>query len=115
LEIAARSPAGRLLGQPVRTTLLVDSGADITMIDEVYAAFLGVDLTQLPTVQIHGIGGSTVAREGVLMMDLCGRWVPAPVWFCSDRMPGLLGREVVFDNLIVAFAHRQSTFLAQGL
>jgi hypothetical protein len=104
-----------LLGQPVRTTLLVDSGADMTMIDEVYAAFLGVVLDQLPTIEVGGVGGSTIARQGVLMMDLCGRWVPVPVWFCPKRMPGLLGREVVFDNLIVAFAHKQNTFLAMGM
>ena len=85
------------------------------MIDEVYAAFLGVVLDQLPTIEIGGIGGSTIVREGVLMMDLCGRWVPVPVWFSPNRVPGLLGREVVFDNLIVAFAHRQSTFLAMGI
>lgn len=84
------------------------------MIDEAYAAFLGVVLDQLPTIQVGGIGGSTFAREGMLMMDLCGRWVPVPVWFCPNRMPGLLGREAVFDNLTVAFAHRQGIFLAMG-
>jgi hypothetical protein len=103
-----------LLGQPVRTTLLVDSGADTTMIDEVYAAFLGIILDQLPTIDVNGIGGKVVARRAVLMMDLCGHWVPVPVWFYPNMMPGLLGRAEVFDNLIVAFAHGQNAFLATG-
>lgn len=103
------------MGQPVRTTLLVDSGADTTMIDEVYAAFLGIILDQLPPIEVGGIGGKVIARRAVLMMDLCGRWVPVPVWFHPDMVPGLLGREVVFDNLIVAFAHKRNAFLATGV
>jgi len=85
------------------------------MIHEVYAAFLGIILEQLPIVEVGGIGDDKVyARSGIVMMDLCGRWVPVPVWFSPNRMPGLLGREVVFDNMIAAFVHRQNAFLAIG-
>jgi len=85
------------------------------MIDEVYAAYLGIILDQLQPIEVGGIGGKVIARRAVVMMDLCGRWIPVPVWFYPNMMPGLLGREVVFDNLIVAFAHRSNAFLATGV
>jgi hypothetical protein len=33
VELAATSPGGAMLGQPIRTNVLVDSGADFTMLD----------------------------------------------------------------------------------
>jgi Aspartyl protease len=116
VEIAATSPAGVALGEPVRTALLVDSGADTTTIDEAYAVFLGINLDQLRTDTAHGVGGGEVTiRYGTLRMDIFGRSLLVPVLFCRNQEPGLLGRAGVFDNFFLAFAHRQNTLLAQGV
>jgi hypothetical protein len=115
VEIAARSPAGRLLGEPISTTMLVDSGADISMIDEAYAAVLGIVLDELPPATVGGIGGEVPARQGVLMMDLCGRWIPVPVFFCEYQRTGLLGRAGAFDSMWLTFAHRDRIMLGEGV
>lgn len=85
------------------------------MIHEAYAAFLGIVLDQLPIEQVNGIGGTVNARRGVLMMDLCGRWVPVPVFFVPGQALGLLGRQGAFDSMFVAFAHRDAILLGEGV
>lgn len=110
--MVATSPLGVLLGQPVTTNFLVDSGADLTMIDSSYAVRLGIDLSSCPIIPIQGVGGSTQGRQATIKMLLCGQWLNVPVVFSANQEPQLLGRAGVFDNLLVAFAHGMKTFLA---
>lgn len=115
VEIAAVAANGRLLGTPVRTTVLVDSGADVTMLDGALAQPLGIDLSrcQLDSVGGVGAGGVQVALSTV-KMDLCGRWANVPVNFTLNPIghPQLLGRDGAFEALIVGFAHAQKTIIA---
>jgi hypothetical protein len=84
------------------------------MIDEAYAAFLGIDLDQLPTDSAYGIGSEEVAvRHGRLRMNVCGRSLLVPVLFCPNQAPGLLGRDGVFEHFFLAFVHQHGALLAE--
>ena len=53
--MVATSSQGRLLGRPVRTNFLVDSGADLTVAHESHAATLGLDLSNVPVQYMEGV------------------------------------------------------------
>lgn len=111
VEIAAVSPGGILAGSPITTLVLVDSGADVTMLDEALASTLGIDLTPITPQRVGGVGGTTTARLHDVMIGLCGRWVQAPVLFSPGQPTQLLGREVVFDSFDISFVHRRNLIL----
>jgi hypothetical protein len=46
----------------VETTALIDTGADVSLFDELLAQTLGLSLDGSPEVRIGGIGGSILAR-----------------------------------------------------
>lgn len=114
LEIAAADPVtGALLGTPLTTTLEVDSGADVSVIDDGLAPALGIDLAACPTTSVGGVGGELVAvPTAEVKMLLLGRWLDVPVLFIKDKL--LLGREVAFDALYIAFLHKHGFLLAAG-
>jgi Aspartyl protease len=111
VELAALTSSGVLLGT-TRTSVLIDSGADFTMLNSALAQRLGVDLAPIPFHQIGGIGGSVFGQQVVLKMHLCGQWVDVPVDFVIGQDAQLLGREGAFDALLVLFAHGISAVLA---
>ena len=99
---------------PVRTTVLVDSGADTSLLDGTLAQALGINLAQCPQVTSTGVAGTAVFREGLVLMNLCGRWVPIPASFSNGPLghEQLLGRAGAFDALNLCFGHSQSQLLA---
>ena len=105
VEIAATSRGGVLRGRPIETAVVVDSGADYSMIHDSYARHLGIELSQCPVRPVRGITGKGEAREASINIYLCGSWFEIPVLFAPDRWPQLLGRRGVFDNLFMAFVH----------
>ena len=102
---------GRLLGYH-NVLVLVDSGADITMLNEDLAPIFGIDLTGSPQVQVFGIGGGTFARRHDMLVRLCSSWVRIPVLFEKGRDVNLLGREGAFAALQIAFVHRHGLLVA---
>lgn len=116
VELAATGPGGVLLGKPVRTMFLVDSGADVTMLDGGLATTLGLNLhdPQFARTTVGGVGqgGVEVARASI-KMSLCERWLDVPVNFTIEpiKHPQLLGREGAFDALFVAFWHSHNAML----
>lgn len=116
VEVAATDAGGILLGKPVRTLVLVDSGADVTMLDGGLATTLGLDLSdpQYPKRDIGGVGAGGVAvTQMPVKMLLCERWISVPVDFTSEPMPHpqLLGRAGAFEAMLVAFMHGQTAML----
>ena len=76
------------------------------MLDDSLATTLGIDLALIPTHYVGGVGTTGVpAKRHLLWIELFGRWVLAPVDFSPNRQPQLLGREGVFDRVVLAFAH----------
>jgi hypothetical protein len=106
---------GRLLGRPVRTTVLVDSGADATMLDGSLAPVLGIDLSTLPQHSVGGVGagGVPVARADI-RIQLCDHWLNVPVDFTLNPIthPQLLGRDGAFDALVFSFVQLHRTLAA---
>ena len=105
--------ASNVLRGTVRTTVLVDSGADYTMLDAAQAGPLGIDLAQCPVGYVSGIEGRAVpVRLARVLMYLCGRWVDVGVCFKSSQRPQLLGRQDVFDSLLITFFHQSNDLYA---
>lgn len=103
-----------MLGKPIRTEVLIDSGADLTMLDAGLAVTLGVNLATMPPYQVGGVGGAVIGRLYRLWLEICGRWILAPVVFAPNRSPQLLGRAAVFEQIDLAFMHRESLILASA-
>jgi len=112
VEVASVTPSGVLI-RTLRTTFVVDSGSDCSVLDEGYARPLGIDLSRCPVVPLGGIeGGEIPVRSSRLLMYLCERWVSVEVCFQRNRRPQVLGRQDVFDNLLITFFHRASELYA---
>lgn len=112
VEVAATTPNGVLLGTPLRTDVLVDSGADVTMLEASLAGTLGIDLRGCPMEWVQGVGGVKPVWKAIVMMHLCDAWVHVPVAFALQQQPQLLGRDGAFDSLWVAFGHRHGLLLS---
>jgi hypothetical protein len=115
VEIAATTAAGQLLGKPLTTAVLVDSGADVTMLDGGLAPTLGIDLTQCPHDSVGGVGaGGVPVAAATVRMLLCSTWVRVPVNFTLRPIghPQLLGRSGAFDEVAWAFLHRHAILAA---
>jgi hypothetical protein len=107
-------PATRRIAGATRVMMLVDSGADITMIPDSFSRVLGVDLTSLPQQQVGGVGGGEACRgPKVLTAELCGLWLPIPVMFYpASRHTPLLGRKGAFEAMHIVFQHASRRMLA---
>ena len=113
VEFAAIGPDGFLLGAD-RTGVVVDSGADVTMLNCRVAEALGLDLSdaeRYPPQRAIGIGGDVPCASAQILAELCDRWFEIPAMFA---MPGynvrnLLGRKGVFDRIQFAFGHADET------
>ncbi len=96
--------------------MIVDTGADYTLLARVHAAILGVDLRKnCRRVATAGIGGTeTVYLLPRLRMRL-GPWSRViPVGFLDrDDVLPLMGRTGCLDTFDVRFARRRTTFSAQ--
>lgn len=114
VEIAAADPVtGLLRGRSIPVPMLVDSGADVTAMDDSYAGLIGINLAHCPTSTAQGFAGPPLqVRHAKVLMRLCGRWLDVPVLFSQGMQTQLLGRQVVFDNLLLAFAQGRNAFYA---
>lgn len=97
----------------LRVMMLVDTGADYTLLPHLYATLLGVDLdTQCRRVVTAGIGGS---ERVYLLQGLGMRLGPwsrrIPVGFLDhDDVPPLLGRARCLDTFELRFARHRTMF-----
>lgn len=113
VEFAAIDVNGILLGSTT-TNALVDSGADVTMLNADIAIQLGLDLQTMNLGRVEGVGGSTPVYEPntPVLANLCGQWTPVPICFEANRDTNLLGRAGAFDAMHLAFMHGASVLLA---
>lgn len=97
--------------------MLIDSGADYTLLPYAYARILDVDVKrQCRRIPTAGIGGTeTVHLLPALPMRL-GPWRRRiPVGFLErDDIPPLLGRIRCLDSFDVRLARRRTTFSRGG-
>jgi hypothetical protein len=117
VEIAAVNRQGVLQGRAIRTTVLVDSGADVTMLDGRLAPTLGIDLSRCPHTHVGGVGaGGVPVAVATLKMGLCDHWYEVPVNFTLNAIghTQLLGRAGAFDQVIFTFVHRHRVVMASA-
>ncbi|MFH1563234.1 MAG: retropepsin-like aspartic protease [Nitrospirota bacterium] len=98
--------------------LLVDSGADITLIPEKVGKELGFALKEDEEIDsLGGVSGSTPIVYRQLKLRIGKFEFDAPVaWALEEGIPFLLGREVVFDKFDIEFkqAERKVIFRWRG-
>lgn len=117
LELAAVNAQGVLTGTS-STGLIVDSGAEVTMLGAEIAVRLGIDLAdeRYPRGTARGIvaGAGIITVEVPVMVLICDRWIEIPTLFVPSPMPvrPLLGRRGVFDRVSFGFRHRPGALLA---
>lgn len=104
-----------LNGTPLR--LIVDTGADRTLISPAAMARAGFDVTQGTAVQIRGVTGDAVATlVSVPRLDLAGTRVgPVAVVvhaLAGQSVDGLLGRDVLDAFTVTVDAASQRAILA---
>ena len=93
--------------------MIVDTGADYTLLPNYLAWELGVDLTRdcekFPT---RGIGGEEIVYLYRKQKVKLGRWVDTvPVGFLArDDIPPLLGRQDFLEKFKVVFEKHQTIF-----
>jgi hypothetical protein len=111
VEFAATDSHGVLLGS-YRTGVLVDTGADLTLLEYGVSVALGLDLsdrTKYPKRKIGGIAGGLDCASATIKAELCGKWFEIPVVFAlpPHSVQNLLGREGVLDHVGFAFGRAE--------
>ena len=93
--------------------MVVDTGADYTLMPRRYASFLGIDLNRdcIPKTSI-GIGGSETVYLFKFLKVRLNKWQQnIPVGFLErDDIPALLGRLKFIEALKVTFHEHQTIF-----
>jgi hypothetical protein len=98
----------------VTIVMLVDTGADYTLLGHAHADVLGIDLRRCHRVATAGIGGTeTVYLRSRLTLRL-GPWSRVVVAGFLDRddVPPLLGRARCLDTFDVRFSRHRTFFSA---
>ncbi len=101
----------KLTSDWVEIIMLVDTGADYTLLPKFYAEDLGINLeTDAKPYPTFGVGGSETVYVLKKMNVKLGRWeFPIPVGFLErDNIPPLLGRQDFLEDFKVVF-HRHAT------
>ncbi len=93
--------------------MLVDTGADYTMLPKRYAEILGIDLNiDCSTITTSGIGGAETVYIYKNLEIKIGKWnKKIPVGFLErDDIPALLGRLNCLEILEVIFKKHRTIF-----
>ena len=93
---------------PIR--MLLDSGADYTMLSKALGELAGIDVASLPKTKVKGIAGQLVeVHRGTVRLHIGGLDLPPfPCMYVeSMKSPLLLGREGFFDLFNVTFDNRR--------
>ena len=89
----------------VKVFMLLDSGADISMIPYSIGETIGLELDMATRSEIQGIGeGSVPYVLGQIKFELEDIEIPARIgWALIEEVPFILGRLDVFENLAIEF------------
>jgi hypothetical protein len=93
---------------PIR--LLLDSGADCTMLSRALGELAGMDVASLPKVSVKGIAGQSVeVYRGTVDLRIANLQLPPiPCLYVESMMnPLLLGREGFFDLFNIFLDNRR--------
>lgn len=93
----------------LKVTMVVDTGADYTILPISYADYLGIDVKKDCLAQItHGIGGSeTIYLYKSLSVKIGDFYRKIPVGFLNrNDIPPLMGRHQFFETFKAVFDKR---------
>jgi hypothetical protein len=90
--------------------LLVDSGADCTMLSRALGDLAGITVRSLPKTKVKGIAGQSLdVYRGTVSLCIANLNLPpiACLYLDLDNAPLLLGREGFFDLFNITFDNRR--------
>ena len=90
-------------GEPFELSMLVDSGADITILSKRIGDIIGLDVEQGEAKVFRGIVGEIIAYVHKIPLSINGREVDTRVAFALSEVPNLLGRLDIFKNFEISF------------
>lgn len=93
--------------------MVVDSGADYTLLPGKYASILGVDLQKDCLVETTlGVGGAETVYQYKNLPIRIGSWTKQiPVGFLErNDLPALLGRLECLESIRLIFENKESSF-----
>lgn len=97
----------------VRVAMLVDTGADYTLLPRVYASHLGIRLDRETQVfETMGIGGSErvcLVRKWPMQIGSWRRRIPVG-FLHRDDIPPLLGRQACLETFKLTLVRHRTTF-----
>lgn len=98
---------------PFPTRMLVDSGADDTLINADIAPILGIDITKCPERQIGGITGSSIGymhQVNIEILEFKDVLVVDAVFVPGLGTSGLLGQTDLFARYHIRFEKNRLSF-----
>lgn len=98
-KVGLRDASGELF----ELSMLVDSGADITILSKRIGDIMGVDVEQGETKVFRGIVGEMIAYVHKIPLSINGKEVETRVAFALSEVPNLLGRLDIFKNFEISF------------
>ena len=98
-------------GDLFELSMLVDSGADISIFSKRIGDIMGVDVEQGDEKIFRGIVGELIAYVHRIQMLINGRKVETRVAFAISEVPNLLGRLDVFDFSRYVFQKERTSVL----
>ena len=90
--------------------LLIDSGADYTLISKSDAMIFGLDYDKLTTKEqeLEAANQTKIlAKKTTLMIAINGDELKIPVFISKNEVERLLGRKGIFENYEITFQERK--------
>jgi predicted aspartyl protease len=90
-------------GDLFELSVLVDSGADITILSKRIGDIMGVNVEQGEAKVFRGIVGEIIAYVHKIPLSINGKEIETRVAFALSEVPNLLGRLDIFKNFEISF------------
>ncbi|MDO8724534.1 MAG: hypothetical protein Q7J35_00520 [Candidatus Methanoperedens sp.] len=90
-------------GEMFELSMLVDSGADISILSKRIGDIMGLDVEQGEAKVFRGIVGELIAYVHEIPLFINGKEVETRVAFALSEVPNLLGRLDIFKNFEINF------------
>ncbi len=84
---------------------IVDSGADYSIFDAIYAEQIGIPVTRFEQLKIDGIAGSLIGNLCNVKIKVIDEYLDVPVLFVKNYSGpfNILGRKGFFEKHIITF------------
>ena len=98
-KVGLRDASGELF----ELSMLVDSGADITILSKRIGDIMGVNVEQGEAKVFRRIVGEMIAYVHKIPLSINGKKIETRVAFALSEVPNLLGRLDIFKNFEISF------------